>query len=468
MNVLSKVKKWRKGSKTLFINPSSLLHGQSSQGQKSGMVAKLNASNFKSVKKQTKLVNSLKNKINSLKLKDSSMNVQIFLMMWLMMHVVFSYADSSSVTRYYNGRVLRDHELRQEDLWVKEGKIIAPQEKADKEEDVQGCIVAPGYIDLQINGGFGYDFSSAPDQVEQVAARLSQYGVTSFLPTLISSEAQFYRTALPHLQPRAGHQGRASILGIHLEGPFFCQEKHGAHDQTLLHEHLGAIEAVYGDLEGVKMVTLAPELEGAKEAIHFLKSKGIVVSIGHTNADYETAKEAIQAGAAMATHLFNAMPPLHHREPGAVGAILENSSMSYSVIADYIHLHPALLHLIWKMHPDGLILVTDAIEALGLAPGDYQLGKQVVHVEEKAAYIKGTKTIAGSVLSLDAAVRHLRQATECSAVEALEAASLRPARLLGIDGVKGSLNIGADADFLLLDDQLYIKACYIAGELAWK
>lgn len=370
------------------------------------------------------------------------------------------------VTRYFNGRLLRNHQLQQEDLWVSQGKIIAPQLKADEEIDAKGAIIAPGYIDLQINGGFGYDFSSEPESVEIVARLLPQYGVTAFLPTVISSSSDHYHNLIPHLYPRTS-PGTTTILGCHLEGPFFCKKRSGAHNLDVLQSLDQAdVEEFYGSLENVRIVTLAPEQPQAFEAIEQLKTHGVIVSAGHSSASYSVMQESIKAGVSLATHLFNAMAPLHHREPGLVTAILTSSDMHYSVIADGVHLHPAILKLCWQTNPKGLILVTDAIEALGLEDGSYRLGSKDVTVSEGKAVIAGTETIAGSVISMDAAVRYFQEATGCNLINAIEAATLKPATVLGIEKEKGTLDIGANADFIFLDDQLYVQACYIAGKLA--
>lgn len=380
----------------------------------------------------------------------------------------FVQAQENGVARYVNGLVLRGHELKQEDLWVSGGQIVAPQPHADEEVDVHGLIIAPGYIDIQINGGFGCDFSSEPENVDRVAAALPQHGVTAFLPTVISSSPEQYRHALPLLQPRSV-QGGASILGIHLEGPFFCPERRGAHGRHHLQgfDHPVALEAVYGNLEGVRIVTLAPELPNALPAIQALKSLGILVSAGHTNASYEAMLQGIGAGITLATHLFNAMAPLHHREPGVIGAALTRPEMSYSIIADGVHVHPAAIRLAWQAHPKGIVLITDAIAAMGLSEGSYRLGTEEVVVRKDKAVIAGADTIAGSIISMDAAVRFFHQATGCSIVDAIEAASAKPAQLLGIEDKKGTLKIGADADFIVLDKDLHVLACYVAGERVW-
>lgn len=372
------------------------------------------------------------------------------------------------MVRYYNARVVKNHELMNGELWTWNGKIIAPQEKADSEVDVKGLILAPGYIDLQINGAFGIDFSGQADQVQRVAALLPQYGVTSFLPTLVSLSQEQYPQLLPHLQPRKGGAHGAHILGSHLEGPFFHPSKCGAHNPHFISIPLDSLENVYGNLEGVKIVTLAPELPGAASAIQYLKSKHIVVSAGHTNATFEEAKTAFRQGITMATHLFNAMPPLHHRNPGIVGAVFSDDSIYYSIIADGFHLHPATIELAWKTQPKGLFLVTDAIQALGLPEGAYHLGAMEVDVQKNCAWIAGTQTLAGSVLSMDAAVQFFKLSAHCSIVDAIEAATLKPAKIIGIEDVKGNLNEGADADFILLDDELNVRATYVLGQLAWQ
>lgn len=372
------------------------------------------------------------------------------------------------VKRFCNARLLLNHEIKEGELWVMNGKIVSPQKKADLSVDVEGAIIAPGFIDLQINGAFGCDFSRNPEDIDQVAKRLPHYGVTSFLPTVISSSPEQYRAILPWLQPKASTKQTAAILGIHLEGPHFSPSYHGAHNKQFLQpsfEGNGSIEKVYGSLQGVKLITLAPELPGSLQVIRELRKKGVFVSAGHSNATFDQMKAAIEAGIGLATHLFNAMPGFHHRNPGIIGAALIEPSLSYSLIADGVHLSPETLSLCWRCNPEGLVLISDATEALGLPSGKYQLGTMGIEVENERVYLVGTKTIAGSALSLDKAVRRLRAVTRCSIAQALEAASLKPAKLIQIYPSKGTLETGADADFLILTDELYIRATYIGGEL---
>lgn len=392
----------------------------------------------------------------------------LFLALFLLGAVQLYPSEDGKVVRYFNGRVLRGHQLVQEDLWVANGKVIPPKQTPDEKIDVQGLIIAPGYIDLQINGAFGIDFSLQPEKINDVAKLLPRYGVTAFLPTIISSSHERYQHIFSHLRERTTMPQSAANLGLHLEGPFFNPKFCGAHDLCYLRAfEEESIEDFFSDMEFVKIITLAPEIKGASKLIEQLRKKNIVVSVGHSNATYEEMDEAMKKGAGLVTHLFNAMTPFHHRDPGIIGAVLTNPNMHYSVIADGHHLHPATLRLAWRSHPEGLVLVTDAIEALGLPPGNYRLGTKEIEVKNEKAYVAGTNVLAGSVLSMDAAVRNFRICTGCSIPQALEAASYKAAQVLGIQ-TKGTLEEGADADFLFLDDDLYIHACFIAGQLAWR
>jgi N-acetylglucosamine-6-phosphate deacetylase len=367
---------------------------------------------------------------------------------------------ANDVICFYNARLIKDHQLIKEDLWIQNGKIIPEQETADQSIDVQGQILAPGYIDLQLNGAFGIDFSVQPEKVTEVAAQLPRFGVTAFLPTLISLPKENYPTFINHL--KLARSNGSEILGVHLEGPFFAFNKRGAHRPEFIQSIDTSVESFYGDLSFVKIVTLAPELSNALSFIEDLKAKGICISAGHTEANYQEAKRGISAGVTMATHLFNAMAPINHRSPNLVTAFLTDEKLYYSVIADGIHLDPAIIRLAWKSNPEGLILITDAMEALGQKEGVYKLGTMDVKVENGKATILGTETIAGSVISLDAAVRYFYQTTKCSLVEAIEAASLKPAEVLGLKN-KGHLQIDADADFIILDEELNVRATYVKG-----
>lgn len=353
---------------------------------------------------------------------------------------------------YVHARLVYEQEILPGDLWVVDGKIASPQKKADRVVDVQNQLLAPGFIDLQVNGAFGFDFALDLTHVAQVAEGLKVYGVTSFLPTVISSPLNNYTTLLNSLS------NHPAVLGIHLEGPFLNPQKSGAH--SLGNQEEGGFFFEKEILKKVRMVTLAPEMPRGQDLILHLRKAGIVVSAGHTEASYEEALAAFQNGVSCVTHLFNAMTPIHQRAPGIVAAALTEPTIYYSLIVDGIHVHPALVKLAWQAHSKGMIVVSDAISALGMGIGEYTLGKQKVHVREGRATLGDSKTLAGSVVPLDQAVRNLYRFTGCSIPQAVATVTAHPAALLGLGQKKGTLQAGADADLVLLDDQLNVKECF--------
>ncbi|XP_035471763.2 N-acetylglucosamine-6-phosphate deacetylase isoform X1 [Scophthalmus maximus] len=398
--------------------------------------------------------------------------------------------SDAPITQFINCRILRDHKLQRDDLWVREGKILNPEKLffdeqgyADERVDCEGSIIAPGFIDVQINGGHGVDFSQASDDagsgVSFVAQKILEHGVTSFCPTLVTSPADVYHKVLPQVKVHDGGRHGAGVLGLHLEGPFISVEKKGAHPEQFLRTFrsgagsLDDLMEAYGSLDNVAMVTLAPELSGSQSAVRELCRRGVAVSLGHSVANLSQAEDAVRSGASFITHLFNAMLPFHHRDPGIVGLLTSDQvpagrTVYYGMIADGIHTNPAALRIAHRAHPSGLVLVTDAIAAMGLPPGRHTLGQQVIEIQGLHAYVAGTKTLSGSIATMDECVRHFKQASGCSVEEALEAASLHPAQLLGVSHKKGNLDYGSDADLTLLDDGLNVRATYISGEEVWR
>ncbi|CAH2307648.1 N-acetylglucosamine-6-phosphate deacetylase [Pelobates cultripes] len=313
--------------------------------------------------------------------------------------------------------------------------------------------------------------------ISLVGRKILSHGVTSFCPTLVTSPPYVYHKVIPQISVRGGGEEGAGVLGIHLEGPYISREKKGAHPEHYLrsfsNKGFAELLSTYGTLEGVSIVTLAPEMDRSPEVIRELLQRGICVSLGHSVANLSQAEEAVCNGASFITHLFNAMLPFHHRDPGIVGLLTSDripcgKSVYYGMIADGIHTNPAALRIAHRAHPKGLVLVTDAITAMGLGPGKHTLGQQEILIDGLNAYVAGTQTLAGSIATMDMCVRHFREATGCTIEEALEAASLHPAQNLGLQHRKGTLNFGADADFVFLDDNLNVKATYIAGELVWE
>lgn len=367
--------------------------------------------------------------------------------------------------RIFNARVLTKQGIAFGELWCEKGKIVAPGNQSAKNIDAAGMILAPGFIDLQINGAYGIDFTGNPEKIGEVARKLPAHGVTSFLPTIVSSPRAHYSNIIPKLQPRQ-ISGGASILGVHLEGPFFNRKYAGAHSLDALAslEPSADLQAFYGSLAGVRIITLAPEIPYALEAMEKLHSHKIIIAIGHSAAPMDVIEKAIQRGAKLITHLFNAMPPFHHRSPGLIDAALIDQKVAYSLICDGIHLDHQAISLAWKLNPEKLILVSDAIAAMGAGGTDnWMLASQNLILKGRGAYVEDN-TLAGSTYGIDAAVRMLYKTTGCTIQQAIEAASIKPAELLGISSAKGVLEIGCDADFILLDDALHVHGTFVQGE----
>ncbi|KAI9506170.1 n-acetylglucosamine-6-phosphate deacetylase [Coemansia spiralis] len=392
-------------------------------------------------------------------------------------------SSSGSITQFYNCLVLKDHNLVKDYLYVQDGKIIDPakmfwEEKRipDVRIDCKGGIVAPGYIDVQINGAFGYDFSNDTDIIEEAVENISKglllQGCTAYCPTTVSSRPEVYHKVLPHLGPRKGSiENGAAVLGAHIEGPFISPQKKGAHELATLRtakNGLSDFDECYG-LENLRKyaayVTMAPEVEGITDTISALiKETGISIASGHSNATTAQADEAFKKGANMITHLFNAMHPFHQRDPGIIGLLgASDSRPFYGIICDGIHVHPHSVMIAYYAHPNGACLVTDAMSAQSLPDGFYKLGEMDVDVHGGHVYIKGTNTIAGSIATLAECVRKFIKFTGASKVEALENATLHPAQMLGISDKKGTLTHGADADILILNQDLDVQRVFIAG-----
>ena len=354
---------------------------------------------------------------------------------------------------------------------VADGRIIAvggPELEVSPTaaaRDTAGLILSPGFIDLQVNGGFGLDFTADPTTIWDVAAKLPRYGVTGFLPTVITSPPETVRQAQAVLRagPPAGWVG-ARPLGLHLEGPFLNPGKKGAHNPAYLRLPTPEDVVAWSVDEGVRLVTLAPELPNAPEVITALAGRGVVVSAGHSLATVDEAAAGFDAGARYATHLFNAMPTLHHREPGLVAAALADPRVTVGLIPDGLHVHPVLVALVWRLlGPDRLNLVTDAMAAMGMSPGDYLLGNFSVTVDESSARLPDG-TLAGCILSLDAILRAFIAFTGASLANTLATVTATPARLLGLGDELGGIAPGMAADLTLMTPDLRIVETFVSGQ----
>jgi N-acetylglucosamine-6-phosphate deacetylase len=341
-------------------------------------------------------------------------------------------------------------------------------------------VMAPGYVDLHIHGSAGYDVmddnAEALPAIEQLLAR---HGVTSYFPTTVSAPMDATLRALERLadaienreqnnKKKDDVKGRSLPLGIHLEGPFISHARRGVHPlENLLAPKLSRFEQFWQAARGrIRMMTIAPELEGAPEVIAEAARRGVCVSMGHSDADFEAAGRGIAAGARHATHTFNAMRPLDHRtldhrSPGILCAVLTDRRMSADIIADGVHLDPAIVKLFAEAKgPERTVLITDAISATGMPDGRYRLGRFEVDVRDGKCMADGK--LAGSVLTMDLAVRNLARFAEWDLPQAVAAASRNPARAAGIAN-KGVLTMGADADFVVLSAAGEVLRSFIGG-----
>ncbi|MFL6058601.1 MAG: N-acetylglucosamine-6-phosphate deacetylase [Rubrobacteraceae bacterium] len=326
-------------------------------------------------------------------------------------------------------------------------------------------FVCPGFIDLQINGAFGVDVGPDTKALEALRRELPKTGVTSFLPTAISWPPERYADFLGAIREATSSSG-AVILGAHIEGPFLSLARKGAHDPANLQPvDLDLTERLVGS-GMVRVMTLAPELPRAKEAIRLLREVGVVASAGHTEASYEEILQAIDTGLPMGTHLYNAMSSFEHRAPGAVGALLTDERVHAGIIADGVHVHEGALRLAYQRKgPEGLALVTDAMEAAGMAEGEYELSGRRVRLENGSVRLPDG-TLAGSALTMDQAVRNAVQFMGAPLQDAVRMASETPAEILGMFE-KGRITPGADADLVVLSTEGTVEETIVAGETVY-
>lgn len=378
----------------------------------------------------------------------------------------------------WNGRILsRRGVLQVGHLGVSEGRIAllreghpAPELNTRRRIDLGGDTLAPGLIDLHMHGGDGHDAMDAtPDALVGMARFAAKHGVTAFLAATMSSPTEALQAALGNIRRMANRDlDGATLLGAYVEGPFLSPSRTGAHDSAALRD--AAQEEVDAILESgaVRVLTVAPELPGAIEAIARMTRGGVVVALGHTEATYEQMVAASQAGATLVTHLFNAMAPLHHRQPGPVGAALTLPGLTCELIADLVHLHPVILRLVLRAKGlEGIALVTDAMRGAGLPDGEYSLGGLPVVVAEGSARLRDGR-LAGSTLTMDRAVYNIMQEAGLSLEEAWRLGSATPARVLGLEYRKGAIAEGLDADLVVWDAQGHVCCTLVGGRTVYK
>ena len=366
-------------------------------------------------------------------------------------------------------------------LLMDDGSIVEVTSRAAREVptnirlvDFADGILAPGFIDLHIHGGAGHDVMEAgAGALPPVERLLVSHGVSSYFPTTVTAPLDATLSALTRLadaieaagrspQPQNGEL-RARPLGIHLEGPFISHKRRGVHPpENLLAPSPAAFDRFWQAARGhIRVLTIAPELPGALEVIKLASSRGVCVSLGHSNADLDAARAGFAAGARHATHTFNAMRPLDHRDPGILGEVLTDSRLSAEIIADGIHVDPVIVQLFLKAKgPEAAVLITDATAATGMPDGRYHLGSLEVEVKDGKCMVGDS--LAGSVLTMDRAVRNIVQFAQWELQPAVRLATLNPARVAGVKS-GGTLQAGAPADLVVLSPSGEVRKTIIRG-----
>ncbi len=341
--------------------------------------------------------------------------------------------------------------------------------------DAGGWLVLPGFADVHVHGGGGADFMHGTvDAVRQVTRTHARFGTTSLLATTLTASRDATDAAIRAARAviEAGQgQDEARIAGIHLEGPYICAAKRGAQPEAFVRppdaeEFAHWLKLGWGM---IRKITLAPEVNGAEAVIRLAQSQNITASLGHTNATAAEAEAAIGWGATAATHLFNAMPPLHHRQPGAVGAALARREIVCEVIADGVHLHPLIVRLVVAAKgPEGAVLITDAIEGAAMPDGEYQLGGQPVFVRDgTAAFADGT--LAGSILTMNKAFMNVRRFADISLPDAARLSSGNALRQLGLSGSMGTIAPGMTADLAIVHPETgEVALTFVGGKTAYR
>jgi N-acetylglucosamine-6-phosphate deacetylase len=354
--------------------------------------------------------------------------------------------------------VLTARGWRRIEVAVAGGRIVSERAAGSATLDVDGLRIVPGFIDLQVNGGWGYDLQREPAALWELASCLVEIGVTTFCPTLTTDGHRRRREALVAWRNGPTDPARfvgADPIGWHLEGPWLAPSRHGAHNRGLLQPVPRMVPGDYRPEQGVRIVTLAPELAGALSVITELARRGVVVSCGHSEADSAQARDAFEAGATMGTHLYNAMSGLEHRDTGLAAALLLEESAYLGLIVDGVHVDPEMVDLAWRLARGRVSLISDAVAALGIDP---RPPDGVVRLADG--------TLAGSCTGLDAAVANLVTFTDCDLADAVEAATEVPARCLGLRD-RGRIEAGRRADLVVLDPGGQVVLTVAGGRVAY-
>jgi len=362
------------------------------------------------------------------------------------------------------------------DLLINNGKIRkishALSDRAEHYIDGKdkNWFLLPGYIDMHIHGSAGHDTMDAtPSALHQIARSLVKEGVTGFLATTMTQSIEAIESALANIALFENSEDEACLLGVHVEGPYVSKKRAGA--QPVEYIILPSIEqfAAWQKISNqrIKQITIAPEVEGGFAFLESLRGSQIIPSIGHSDATIEDVERAVELGVSQATHLYNQMRPFHHRNPGVVGGVLVEDAVKVEIIADFVHSHPQAVKLAYRSKgAKGIILITDAMRAKGLHYGDFDLGGQTVHVSKAGAHLSNG-ALAGSVLTMEQAVKNMKAITNCSWQEIVAMSSTNAAEQLKLT-TKGRIMEGFDADFVLLDEKLNVQKTICQGKVVFE
>jgi N-acetylglucosamine-6-phosphate deacetylase len=374
-----------------------------------------------------------------------------------------------------NVRLILDEEPKLGCILIRNGQIESVHmgsgcsDSADYEIDGKGQFLIPGMIDVHIHGAEGFDMMDGMiGSVEAVSKACAKTGCTSFLATSVSSSLEDLLRMITNVKELAGSEPGAQIIGIHIEGPYLNVKRKGMQNERYLRhpdlEEMKIIMQKSGSL--LRMVTLAPELPGGLGMISFLKEKGIIAAIAHSDATYDDAKQAFTCGASHITHCFNGMRPIHHRDPGVIVAAFEESSVSVQAIVDDVHLHPAIVRLLYREKgPDKMVLITDALQAMGMGDGTYLFGGHEVRVMDGVASLEDG-TLASSTVTMNEALAKTVK-LGISLKDAVKMATQTPADILGLEN-KGRIKSGADADLVLMNDTFEVLWTMVNGRIVYQ
>lgn len=369
---------------------------------------------------------------------------------------------------FKNFRVIFTDRIEMMTVQIRNGKITSfnPDDSDDEVIEGKGRYLSPGFIDIHIHGAGNHDTMEGTfDALETISKTIAEHGTTTFLPTTMTVDTKEIRKAVEAAKVAQGQVSGASIGGVHLEGPFINEGAIGAQNPKYVQKPtLEAFKEMVGDnLDLIKNITMAPEVEGALELIPYLRENGINVAMGHSVATYEQAMEGIRAGVNHSTHLFNAMTPFTHRKPGVVGAIFD-TDITTETISDGIHVSYPSLRTAYKIKTsDKVLLITDAMMACGMPDGTYSLGGQAVISKEGAARLT-SGALAGSILTMDKAVKNVFEHTNLPLHEVIKMASYNGALFIGAEKNTGKIALNYDADLLILSDDLKVQHVFIKGK----